>query len=187
MRRPLETSDDVLERLELEKTKAAERAQEAEIDEAIRVFRAQNQVPPQHPQPTSSGNEPSSLLSLGLCFDDQQLDDLHPFFRTRYLQQQQQQQEKQGNKKGPEETDLAFVPSARDDALMIYTSGTTARPKGVVHTHRSISQPAAVLLDAWRWTPDDVTVNVLPLPHVHGLVNICCARWQRRRVVFSTV
>ena len=58
-----------------------------------------------------------------------------------------------------------------NDALIIHTSGTTGRPKGVVHTHRSLAAQAAAMVEAWRWSADDRTLCVLPLDHVHGIVN----------------
>jgi malonyl-CoA/methylmalonyl-CoA synthetase len=59
---------------------------------------------------------------------------------------------------------------ATDDAcLILYSSGTTGRPKGVVHTHANLAASLHALRDCWRYTPDDVTVNVLPLFHIHGL------------------
>jgi len=57
-------------------------------------------------------------------------------------------------------------------ALMIHTSGTTGRPKGVVHTHASLAAMVDGMIAAWAWTPADRTVLVLPLNHVHGLVNV---------------
>ncbi len=58
----------------------------------------------------------------------------------------------------------------RDDpCLMLYSSGTTGRPKGVVHTHANLASSLRALGAAWRFTPDDVLVNVLPLFHIHGL------------------
>ena len=53
--------------------------------------------------------------------------------------------------------------------LMLYSSGTTGRPKGVVHTHANLAASLRALRDCWRFTPDDVVVNVLPLFHIHGL------------------
>ncbi len=53
--------------------------------------------------------------------------------------------------------------------LMIYSSGTTGRPKGVVHTHANLAASIRSLQAAWRITPDDVVVNALPLFHIHGL------------------
>ncbi|KXS16472.1 acetyl-CoA synthetase-like protein [Gonapodya prolifera JEL478] len=58
------------------------------------------------------------------------------------------------------------------NALFIYTSGTTARPKGAVHTHKNISANVASLVEAWEWTDKDKILHVLPLHHVHGVINI---------------
>jgi malonyl-CoA/methylmalonyl-CoA synthetase len=57
-----------------------------------------------------------------------------------------------------------------DDALIVYTSGTTGRPKGAVHTHASLLAGVEALHRAWGWRPDDRLVLTLPLFHVHGLV-----------------
>jgi malonyl-CoA/methylmalonyl-CoA synthetase len=57
-------------------------------------------------------------------------------------------------------------------SLILYTSGTTGRPKGVVHTHRSLLAQVSGLIDAWAWSADDRTLLVLPLHHVHGIVNV---------------
>ena len=53
--------------------------------------------------------------------------------------------------------------------LMLYSSGTTGQPKGVVHTHANVASSLHALQQCWRFTPDDVLVNVLPLFHIHGL------------------
>ncbi|MDP2290834.1 MAG: AMP-binding protein, partial [Actinomycetota bacterium] len=55
-------------------------------------------------------------------------------------------------------------------ALIVYTSGTTGSPKGVVLSRRAVAADLDGLADAWRWTPDDTLVHGLPLFHVHGLV-----------------
>jgi fatty acid CoA ligase FadD36 len=55
-------------------------------------------------------------------------------------------------------------------ALVLYTSGTTGAPKGVVLTASAIAADLDLLADCWEWTPDDVLVHGLPLFHVHGLV-----------------
>ncbi|NIP57425.1 MAG: AMP-binding protein, partial [Gemmatimonadetes bacterium] len=69
-----------------------------------------------------------------------------------------------------------------DPALMLYTSGTTGRPKGVVHTHRSLRAQIESLTEAWGWRADDRILLVLPLHHVHGIVNVLsCALWSGAR------
>ncbi|MEU4272177.1 acyl-CoA synthetase [Streptomyces sp. NPDC026092] len=55
-------------------------------------------------------------------------------------------------------------------ALIVYTSGTTGPPKGVVLSHRAIAASLDALEEAWAWTADDVLVHALPLFHVHGLI-----------------
>ncbi len=55
-------------------------------------------------------------------------------------------------------------------ALVLYTSGTTGPPKGVVISRSAIAADLDALADAWAWTPDDVVAHGLPLFHVHGLV-----------------
>jgi malonyl-CoA/methylmalonyl-CoA synthetase len=63
-------------------------------------------------------------------------------------------------------------------AMILYTSGTTSRPKGVVITHRNLESQMAMLVAAWAWTAGDRILHVLPLNHVHGVVNILgCAMW----------
>jgi len=76
--------------------------------------------------------------------------------------------------------DLARLPdvSSGRRAMILYTSGTTSRPKGVVTTHRNLEAQIAALADAWGWTANDRILNVLPLNHVHGIVNVVgCAMW----------
>ncbi|RMG94055.1 MAG: acyl-CoA synthetase [Deltaproteobacteria bacterium] len=53
--------------------------------------------------------------------------------------------------------------------LVVYTSGTTGRSKGAVHTQRSVFGAMGVLARAWGFGPDDVLAHTLPLHHVHGL------------------
>jgi malonyl-CoA/methylmalonyl-CoA synthetase len=57
-------------------------------------------------------------------------------------------------------------------ALIVYTSGTTGKPKGVVTTHGNLAAQIGSLVTAWEWTRDDHTLLVLPLHHVHGIVNV---------------
>ena len=56
-----------------------------------------------------------------------------------------------------------------DDALIVYTSGTTGEPKGAVHTHGSLLAGTRALHMAWGWRPEDRLILALPLFHVHGL------------------
>ncbi|MBW4716021.1 acyl-CoA synthetase [Saccharothrix obliqua] len=60
-------------------------------------------------------------------------------------------------------------PPAGAPALIVYTSGTTGPPKGVVLPRRALATNLDALADAWEWTADDVVVHGLPLFHVHGL------------------
>ncbi len=62
------------------------------------------------------------------------------------------------------------APDPASPALILYTSGTTGAPKGVVLSHRAIAADLDGLAEAWQWTADDVLVHGLPLFHLHGLV-----------------
>ncbi|MEM7287356.1 MAG: AMP-binding protein, partial [Actinomycetota bacterium] len=65
---------------------------------------------------------------------------------------------------------------ASDLAAMLYTSGTTGRPKGAMLTHRGLTRNAQALHEIWGFGPDDVLVHGLPVFHVHGLfVALHCA------------
>lgn len=79
---------------------------------------------------------------------------------------------------------LAMQPSALPDvadtrrAMILFTSGTTSKPKGVVLTHRAICAQVTTLVEAWQWSESDVIPLFLPLHHIHGIVNVLsCALW----------
>jgi malonyl-CoA/methylmalonyl-CoA synthetase len=57
-------------------------------------------------------------------------------------------------------------------AMILYTSGTTSKPKGVVTNHANITAQITTLVKAWEWAESDVTVSCLPLHHVHGIINV---------------
>ena len=74
-------------------------------------------------------------------------------------------------------SDLPDINPARR-AMMLYTSGTTSRPKGVVTTHANIAAMITALIEAWDWAEEDRILLVLPLHHTHGIVNVLlCALW----------
>jgi malonyl-CoA/methylmalonyl-CoA synthetase len=68
--------------------------------------------------------------------------------------------------------DLALTPtppSGGDAALLLYTSGTTGKPKGALVTHDNLAVQARLLADAWGWSERDSLLHALPLHHLHGL------------------
>jgi malonyl-CoA/methylmalonyl-CoA synthetase len=65
---------------------------------------------------------------------------------------------------------LPGEPDEERPALIVYTSGTTGPPKGVVLPRRAIRANLDAIAEAWQWTDRDVLVHGLPLFHVHGLI-----------------
>ena len=80
----------------------------------------------------------------------------------------------------PDAASPASLPITREQgALIVFTSGTTGKPKAVVHTVESVSAMVTSLIEAWGWVDTDVIPLFLPLHHVHGIVNILlCALWR---------
>lgn len=58
---------------------------------------------------------------------------------------------------------------ASDVAVILYTSGTTGKPKGALISQGNLEATARLLGDAWKWSADDVLLHCLPLHHLHGL------------------
>jgi malonyl-CoA/methylmalonyl-CoA synthetase len=57
------------------------------------------------------------------------------------------------------------------NAMILYTSGTTGKPKGVLLSHANVDSQVRSLITSWAWSPADVIVHTLPLYHTHGIVN----------------
>lgn len=70
----------------------------------------------------------------------------------------------------------ALSPERR--AMIVFTSGTTSKPKGAVTTHGNIAAQIGTLVEAWSWEAEDTIPLFLPLHHVHGIINVLsCALW----------
>ncbi|SDD67400.1 malonate--CoA ligase [Rhodospira trueperi] len=66
--------------------------------------------------------------------------------------------------------DFPAVPCGGDDlAAMLYTSGTTGKPKGAMLTHRNLAANGLDLVETWHFSADDVLLHALPIFHAHGL------------------
>jgi malonyl-CoA/methylmalonyl-CoA synthetase len=56
------------------------------------------------------------------------------------------------------------------EALLLYTSGTSGSPKGVVITFKNLISSIETMCNVWQWSPNDHILNTLPLNHYSGLV-----------------
>ncbi|MEQ9425625.1 MAG: acyl-CoA synthetase [Cyclobacteriaceae bacterium] len=87
--------------------------------------------------------------------------------------------------KNPAEEKVRFDLKLDRGAMILYTSGTTSKPKGVLTTFGNIQAQLNSLHDFWHWSEDDYILNVLPLHHVHGIINVVtCALWSGATVEF---
>lgn len=155
-RSPLRCADDLKRRIEVEVAAQEKKEDEMREEALFNEFLARQE------------EQRADTDSLPLCFEDKSLSSLNEVYQRRHV--------KNAN----------LIPSVDDDCLMIYTSGTTAKPKGVVHTHASVSNQVRILQDAWRWSSGDVILNVLPLHHVHGLVNVLlCSLSSHAHCIFT--
>jgi len=73
-------------------------------------------------------------------------------------------------------SDSILIPRETDDlAALLYSSGTTGVPKGIMLTHGNLLSNTQSLLAAWEFTDQDRLLHALPIFHVHGLfVGIGC-------------
>jgi malonyl-CoA/methylmalonyl-CoA synthetase len=74
--------------------------------------------------------------------------------------------------RGVAEHPAASTIDLRRPAMILYTSGTTGRPKGAVLSHANLVAQVESLTHAWAWSSEDHTLLHLPLHHVHGIVNV---------------
>ena len=63
--------------------------------------------------------------------------------------------------------------NADDIAVILYTSGTTGRPKGAMISHGNLAANGLALQKAWNWQQRDVLLHALPIFHIHGLFVAC--------------
>lgn len=69
--------------------------------------------------------------------------------------------------------EIAVAPTRDDDlAALIYTAGTTGRPKGVMHTHSSLYANARMQHETINLPPGLTSVSVLPLCHAYGIASM---------------
>jgi acyl-CoA synthetase (AMP-forming)/AMP-acid ligase II len=87
----------------------------------------------------------------------------------------------EGFKYGP-----AVYAEAGDVALVLHTSGTTARPKIVPLSHRNICASAENIRRTLALVPEDRCMNVMPLFHIHGLIAAITATFSAGASVFCT-
>ena len=78
------------------------------------------------------------------------------------------------------------TPCDKDDvAVILYTSGTTGRPKGAKITHGNLAANGLALKQIWGFSQNDVLLHALPIFHIHGLFVAChCVLLSGSRMLF---
>jgi len=67
-------------------------------------------------------------------------------------------------------SEFETITREKDDlAALLYSSGTTGVPKGIMLTHSNLLRNTEALVDAWGFTENDRLLHALPIFHVHGL------------------
>ncbi len=81
-----------------------------------------------------------------------------------------------------------FATVAREDdatAALLYSSGTTGRPKGIMLSHGNLAANARTLVKLWGFESDDCLLHALPVFHVHGLfVAVHCVLFSGSRMLW---
>lgn len=120
--------------------------------------------------PDFSGNELDRIIThseaKALCVSDKLytrvskeiLDSMNIIIRTKNLGIISRKSSDLGTMSTPQPDDLAVI---------IYTSGTTSSPKGVMLTHRNLAMQAQMDRDLFFVRPDDVFLSILPLSHTY--------------------
>ena len=77
------------------------------------------------------------------------------------------------------------LPELLEPCYILYTSGTTSKPKGVLHSFFSFEAQLKMMEKLWKWRSNDSILALLPLHHTHGLVNIVSTcLWSGAKLIF---
>jgi malonyl-CoA/methylmalonyl-CoA synthetase len=109
-----------------------------------------------------------------LVFDNQAASLLAPIAAARGIRALPYKQilERQATRIPDAASEISDEISGERRAMILYTSGTTNRPKGVITTHANIAAQISSLVEAWEWSASDHILLCLPLHHVHGIINV---------------